>query len=118
MAHICLDEVYNKVLEDKIAEIDNKISKLEFQRNSYDQERSTLWKEVFELSLSDSVELIDKFIKDTNFQGEFRGKFMHKKFIYWDDVDKEWNVTGKGNGAVVFYKEVQLRYKELMESKK
>lgn len=114
MAYICLDEVYNKVLEDKIAEIDNQIAKLEYEKDSCRKEKSTLWKEVFSLNHSESVELIDKFINDTNFQGEFRGKFMYDRYFHWDDGKNEWNIEGRGKG--VYYREVQLRYKELMES--
>lgn len=113
MAYICTDEVYNKILEDRISEIDSRINSLEVEKESIRKEKSSLWLEVFSLQSSESVELIDKFIKDTNFQGEFRGKFMHDRYFYWDDQKNEWNING--GGKCVYYHEVQLRYKELME---
>ncbi len=61
---------------------------------------------------SHSMELIDKFIKDTNFNGVWSDKWYYERYFYLDDTHG-WNIGEYSHDKVVYYREVEMRYQDL-----
>ncbi len=87
---------------------------LKYESNRLAGERKKYYVEVLGSSptYSHSVELIDKFISDHNFNGSWPNKWRCERYFYYDEKSNSWDCYDT-NLNVVYYREVELRYAEL-----
>lgn len=110
-------ELYNTLLaatKADIANVEQLLLDLKHEAKRLAQERKKYYIEVLggEPIYSYSVELIDKFILDHNFNGTWPDKYSCERYFYYDEKRDTWDVYGSGLNAV-YYREVELRYNEL-----
>lgn len=87
---------------------------LKYEAHRLAEERKKHYVEVLGSSptYSHSVELIDKFISDHNFNGSWPDKWRCERYFYYDEKSNSWGCYTIGL-SVVYYREVELRYAEL-----
>lgn len=104
---------------DHIDATDDKIEELRSQLKSLEEYRKDLFARKEECVIhyldtpkySHSMEMIDKFIVDTEFNGTWDFDIYWDRYAYFDE-SKGWD-CGIYNLNVVYYAEVEMRYKDL-----
>lgn len=109
----CSTEVIK--IENTLISLRQKTERLENKLQRLRKERTNYYVEVLgEVVYSHSVELIDKFISDHNFNGSWPNKWRCERYFYYDEKSNSWGCYGNmPNVNVVYYREVELRYAEL-----
>jgi hypothetical protein len=116
-----IDEVQYNLYDTLLATAKKDISVTEqlledliYEANRLAEERKKYYVEVLGSSptYSHSVELIDKFISDHNFNGSWPNKWRCERYFYYDEKSNSWDCYGNMPN-VVYYREVELRYAEL-----
>ncbi len=106
---------------DLIDNTENKIKELELEiRNLHEYRKDWINKReecvIYYLDVptySHSIELIDRFIEDNNFNGVWRDNWYCYRYFYFDNK-RGWNVSGcSDDDKVVYYREVEMRYQDL-----
>lgn len=110
-------ELYDTLLATTRADIaatEQLLLDLRHEVNRLAGERRKCYIEVLggEPTYSHSVELIDKFILDHNFNGSWPEKYSCERYFYYDEKRDTWDCY-IGGLNVVYYREVELRYNEL-----
>jgi hypothetical protein len=116
---IILEEGFNKYTQ-AIEVVDFQIKELELQLASLREHRKDLINKKEECVIyyldtptySHSMELIDQFIKDTNFNGVWSDTWYYERYFYLHDKHG-WNIGEYSNDKVVYYREVEMRYQDL-----
>jgi hypothetical protein len=107
---------YMDAIEDidcKIEELEQKITTLrEYLKDLYAKKEECVIHYLDTPTYSHSMELIDKFIKDINFNGYWSDKWYYERYFYLDDIHG-WNIGDFSNDKVVYYREVEMRYQDL-----
>lgn len=106
---------YMDAIEDtdyKIEELEQKITSLrEYRKDLYAKKEECVIHYLDTPTYSHSMEMIDKFIKDINFNGTWTDEYRCERYFYWDDKNG-WDCY-RTNLNVVYYREVEMRYQDL-----
>lgn len=116
MAYKITDEKRYDKLTNKIQDLEDELLYINSTLENLKTERWRLVEEVYDGTHSHSTELIDTFIKDHNFNGEWSEKLYNERYFYYQEVTGTWD-SYKTNLFVVYYRDVELRYKQLQENK-
>jgi hypothetical protein len=98
--------------DDKIEELRSQLKSLEeYRKDLFARKEECVIHYLDEPTYSHSMEMIDKFITDTGFDGLWDFDKFWDRYAYFDDA-KGWD-CGIYNLNVVYYAEVEMRYKDL-----
>jgi len=116
---IILEEGFNKytqaleVADYQIKELESQLTSLrEYKKDLINKKEECVIYYLDTPTYSHSIELIDKFIKDTNFNGVWKDKWYYERYFYLHDK-YGWNIGEYSNDKVVYYREVEMRYQDL-----
>ena len=118
MDYVIRDEKTYSKLTAKIDNLQEELRSIEYQLDVLKADRNKLLEEVYDdkTLLSHSTELIDIFIKDNNFNGKWPEKLYYERWFYYQENTDSWDCHNT-NLFVVYYREVELRYKQLNKEK-